>query len=375
MRTMFERRFTVRVAGAGAALLIGLSGQPARSAELLEGLTLDIAATAIYHAGDLEPVDDTDQLTGVIDGTLTYRPTNRDTFSSTASFAENNALNDEVPVSLAPFADDLEAALENVSNRDRDYLLTAWYRRDFDLGPRADFAFTGGLIDTTGYLDQNAYANDEVGQFQNDIFVNNTLLNLPSYDFGTAAEFSFGERWSATAVWFNGETQRAAGDRSFNYFGGQVGWHPTFEMGKGNYRAIAYTTDENFAAVGGGSEQLTGFGLSLDQSLGKIVGAFARAGWQDDDAAVAHDAHVSGGMEIGGNLWGRPQDNAGVGLAYLSGADGSGIDETYAAEGYVKFGVTEWADVSLDGQYIEDNLNNAADAEALIGSVRVNLIY
>lgn len=362
-------------ASAIAALVTAVGSHTAQSAELLEGLTLDVAATGIYQAGSFDPIDDDDQLTGVIDGTLTWQPTDKDTFSTTASFAENNALNDVAPVSLAPFADDLEDDLEDISNRDRDYLLTAWYQRQFDLGDKSDLAFTGGLIDTTGYLDQNAYANDEVGQFMNDIFVNNTLLNLPSYDFGTAAEFTYADRWSATAVWFNGETDGLTGDEGFNYFGGQVGWHPEFDLGAGNYRAIVYTTDDNFLASNGGTESLTGVGVSFDQELGEIVGAFARAGWQDDDAAVDHDGHVSGGFQIGGNLWGRPQDNAGVGLAYLSGADGSGIDQTYAAETYVKIGVTEWSSVSVGGQYVEDEIVNGADQEALIGSVRVNLIY
>jgi len=358
-----------------AALAAASAGGTAHAERLSEALALDIVATGVYQAGELEPASDEDELTGVVDGTLTFQPSDADTFSATASFAENNALNDEAPVSLAPFADDLEDDLENISNRDRDYLLTAWYRRSMNFSGQSGVAVTAGLIDTTAYLDQNAYANDEVGQFMNDIFVNNTLLNLPSYDLGAAAEVSLAGDWSANAVWFNGQVDRADGDEGFNYFGGQVGWHPEFALGEGNYRAIAYTTDENFAGNESGDERLAGAGLSLDQALGEVLGVFARAGWQDEDAAVDHDAHVSGGLQVSGHAWERPQDTAGIGLAHLSGAEGSGIDRTYATEAYFKVGLAPALDVTLGAQYIEDDLIGEPDAEALIGSLRVNIVY
>ena len=61
--------------------------------------------------------------------------------------------------------------------------------------------------------------------------------------------------------------------------------------------------------------------------------------------------------------------------AHLSGAAGSGLDATRAAEAYVELGVTAWANLTFDLQFIEDDVEAGADPQALIYGTRLNLFF
>lgn len=377
------RRFIASLAVSAVVLLPTLSQPGPWAYELTDQLAVDAVGTVVFQYGDFDDggVDDELEGTGVVDLALSYRPTPLDEFQAAASFAAGNALNDVAPLSLAPYADDLEDDLEDINGRGRDHLLTAWYRHEFPLGTGSGLALTGGIIDATAYLDDNAYANDEVGQFMNDIFVNSTLANLPSYDYGIAAELALAELWTADFVWMNSKTGNEdllgrVTEASFNYLGLEIAYHPETPLGPANYRLLAYTTDDSFIARDGtGREALLGVSLSLDQQLSEQLGVFARIGWQDEAVAVDHDLLVSLGASLNGALWGRAQDEIGVALAHLSGAAGSGLDATRAAEAYVELGVTAWANLTFDLQFIEDDVEAGADPQALIYGTRLNLFF
>lgn len=230
-----------------------------------------------------------------------------------------------------------------------------------------------GIIDTTEYLDDDAFANDEVGQFMNDIFVNSTLANLPSYDAGVALEFATGA-WSARGVYMSTKSDE---DRSYHYLGGQLGYTLQSDLGESNYRIYGFTTNDEFSSADGkgDDESLSGFGVSFDQELGEVVGAFARAGVPDDDAAVDHQRFGSLGLQFSGELWGRTNDQAGIGVAYLGGANDSGLDDTTALELYVKFQLTRLSDLTLDLQYAEDAKETEQDTEAMIAGARFNAYF
>jgi porin len=74
---------------------------------------------------------------------------------------------------------------------------------------------------------------------------------------------------------------------------------------------------------------------------------------QKIDAAVAYEKLFSGGMNISGKLWGREQDNIGVGYGYLDGGN-TGVDKTQVVEGYVRFVLNEYVALTLDAQYMDD---------------------
>ena len=135
-------------------------------------------------------------------------------------FAAGNGLNPVSPFALAPWAADLEADVKNINGRNRDHLLTAWVRRRFDLGNNMKLAVTGGIIDSADYLDGNAFANDEYGQFMNEAFVNAPTGFLPSYDWGGAVELERAPWSFRAAVMQVGENDDGSG---YTFYGGEAG--------------------------------------------------------------------------------------------------------------------------------------------------------
>jgi porin len=342
--------------------------------DINDKFSLESTLTGIYQYGDwnAEDVDDTGRGAGILNLGANFHPTSIDEFYVRLCFAAGNALNDIAPFSLAPYGGDLEDDLKNINGRNRDYLLEAWYKHTFALSESAPLGITGGIIDSTAYIDDNKFANDEFSQFMNDIFVNSTLANLPSYDLGGVAELGI-SNFSVKGIIMNSKNEY---DANYNYYALQLGYALDTELGEGTYRIYGFTTNEKFENWDGTEEKsLQGLGISADQQLGKIVGIFARLGWQDDSAVIDHDALYSGGVNINGNLWGREQDEAGIGYAYLSGADERDIDNTHSFEAYAKFQLTTFSDITVDIQYMSDNYKHEKDIDGFIYGVRVNAYF
>jgi porin len=110
--------------------------------------------------------------------------------------------------------------------------------------------------------------------------------------------------------------------------------------------------------------------LSFDQELGDILGAWIRFGWQDDSAAVICDNLYSGGVDISGKLWGREQDNIGIGYAYLDGANQE-LDSGNVFEAYVRFLLNEYFALTADLQYVKDNMKTGDDLKGFISGLRL----
>ena len=136
----------------------------------------------------------------------------------------------------------------------------------------------------------------------NEAFVNPPTAFLPSYDYGAALEFATGDL-GANAVLMNvGENDDG---RGYWFWGMQLGYQLSTSWGDGNYRLLIDGTSKDFLDPKGLNEEaLLGLTFSIDQELGETIGAFARIGWQQDDAAVDYSAVYSGGLNIGGTLWG-----------------------------------------------------------------------
>lgn len=171
-------------------LLILTSPILASAYDLNEKLSVEGTLTGVFQYVDLdiEGMDNKDRGTAVLDLGVNFHPAERDEFQITLSYAAGNGLNYLELFSLTPYADDLEDDLKNINGRNRDYLLEAWYKHKFVFSENVSLGITGGIIDATAYIDDNAFANDEIAQFMNSIFVNNSLANLPSYDLGGVAE-------------------------------------------------------------------------------------------------------------------------------------------------------------------------------------------
>ena len=296
---------------------------------------------------------------------LSLRPTENDEVFAKFGFAAGNGLNGATEFNLAPWAADLEDDVKDINGRNRDYLLTVWYKHSFELSDNNTLGLTGGIIDSTGYIDENAYANDEYTQFMNEALVNAPNGFIPSYDIGGAVEWEIGN-WDITAVGLNvGENEDG---KNFNFFAAQIGYKLNTSLGEGNYRLIVDGTSKAFLNADGEKESRMAAFLSFDQALGEIFGAWIRFGLQDDGALVNYDYLLSGGINITGRWYGRGDDNIGIGYAYLNGADDSDFDDTQVAEVYWRFVLNDYFAVTADVQYMADEFNNDEDDSAGMGT-------
>lgn len=359
-------------------LLLVTTSSVASAYDVNEKLSINGTLTGIYQYVDydVKRMDNKDGGAVLLDLGTNFHPTDSDEFQVMLSFAAGNGLNQNNPFSLTPYADDLEDDLKNINGRNRDYLLLAWYKHIFKFNENTSLALTGGIIDATAYIDDNAFANCETSQFMNQIFVNHKNVNIPSYDTGGAAELNI-SNFSIRVVFMNTKYEAAEEDfKNYNYYALQIGYALDTDLGKGNYRVYGFTTSKRFQDWDEtGEDRLKGFGISLDQQLSSIVGVFARAGWQDDAVVIDHQNAYSGGLNINGKLWGREKDEIGVGYAYLTGADKSHLNNTNAIESYIKCQISKFSDLSLDVQYINDKLRHDDDRNGFIYGVRVNAYF
>ena len=75
------------------------------------------------------------------------------------------------------------------------------------------------------------------------------------------------------------------------------------------------------------------------------------------------------------NCGGGENDEIGIGYAYLTGADDSDIDSTNAFETYARVNVSKFSDITIDIQYIDDNLKHEDNRKGLIYGVRANAYF
>jgi porin len=301
---------------------------------------------------------------------ISFKPTDTDEIFAKFGFAAGNALNDDTsPFVLAPWAADLEADVKSINGRNRDLLLTAWYKHIFKLSDHHTLGLTGGIIDATDYLGENDYAGDEYTQFMNEVFTNAANTFYPSYDIGGALEWEI-KNFAIKGVVMNvGEDSETS--NNFNFAGVQIGYRLDTALGQGNYRVIVSGTSKDFPdSQGTGQESLGAVEFSFDQQLGEILGAWVRFAQQKDDAAIDFKNLYSGGIDIKGQIWGRKQDN--IGLAYALLNDGNlDLDKTQAFEAYVRFVLNAYFAVTADLQYMKDDNKNASSPEGWIYGVRL----
>lgn len=298
---------------------------------------------------------------------ISFRPTGRDEVFTKFGFAAGNGLNGVTGFNLSPWAADLEDDVKDINGRNRDYVLTAWYKHTFSFSEGHTLGVTGGLIDATDYLDENKFANDEYTQFLNEAFVNAANAFLPTYDIGGTLELDMGN-WYVNVVGMN--VGKNDDGNNYNYFGGQIGYRLRTVLGEGNYRLIVDMTSRKFLDESGEKERLFGAFISCDQELGDIFGFWIRVGWQDDKALVDYNRLVSGGLNFTGKWYGREDDNIGIGYAFLNGKND--LDQTQVAEIYWRFVLNNYFAVTADIQYMRDKFTTGQnDIKGLIGGIRM----
>jgi porin len=310
-------------------------------------------------------------------GTLLVRPevdyalTERDHLHATIGLASGDGLDPETPFVLSAWSADLKSVVTDINGSGRNYLLTAWYRRAFDLGRTGELALTGGLVDATEYLDQNAFSNDELTQFMNAALVNGPNGFAPSYEPGAVLEWDL-EGWSVNGVlMYVGEN--AAGS-SCAYAGAQLGYRADTSLGEGNYRLyFSYTCDP--LSTSSAPDSVLAGTFSADQKLGQYVGVWTRLGESERGTSADYTSILSGGVNLTG-LWGGVRDELGLGYAYLDGGN-TGVADTAVFESYVRTGLFDTAFFTLDAQYMRDRYEAGAGSEVdgwVLGG-RVSLVF
>lgn len=346
--------------------------------EINDKLSIGGVMAGVYQYQDIDPKFDDFESVGrgslPIQPEISFTPTEKDQIFAKFGFAGGNGLNGKSPFILAPWAADLEDDVKDINGRNRDYLLTGWYKHTFQFAKDFTLALTGGIVDATDYLDENAYANDEYTQFMNEALVNAPNAFVPSYDAGGAVELKY-HAFSVKSVYMDvGENDDG---NSFSFYGVQLGYNLSTSLGEGNYRINANFTSKDFLdPIETYKEPRRALILSCDQELGEILAAWIRFGFQDDDAAVTYEKLYSGGLSISGKLWGREKDNVGIGYGYLKGGN-MDVDKTRVAEAYVRFGLNKYVALTLDVQYIDDDCvsGEGTDVDGWIAGTRMTVEF
>ena len=127
-------------------------------------------------------------------------------------------------------------------------------------------------------MDENTFANDEYGQFQNEVFVNAVTGNFVSYDIGGVAQWAIGNFSANGLIMDVGENEEG---NNFQYYALQLAYLLETGLGEGNYRLTGTLTSDNFLNADGDDddEALSALVFSADQQLGDIFGVFFAAGF------------------------------------------------------------------------------------------------
>lgn len=369
----------------GGMLLFGVTlcfASLAFGLEFGQKFTLQGDLTGVYQwlIHEKGSFDDKDRGSLAFDGRLSFKPTEKDEFSLRASFACGNGLKDVSPFALSPNADDLQDDLKDINGRGRDYLQELWYARSFGLLGTKGRIFLG-ILSASSFIDDNRFANDELGQFMNEALVNNPLANLPNYDYGLAFELEK-EPFNFKLVGMLSQTPEHElskfNKKEYLYLAAQVGFGLKTTFGEGNYRLYAFCTDRKFPDWKDEKKKpLMGIGISIDQDLVKEkLGAFFRLGYQDAGARVDYKTMVSLGIDYKFKTLGRGL-GGGLGWAYLRAPSRhEELKYTEVIEAYLSIPIYEKGEtslrVSLDYQFLRDELKEGSNKGHVFG-VRCNL--
>jgi len=361
--------------------LSSLSSYPTFAYDINDEFSINLLGLGIYQYGFFENnIDENGIDTGSLGrGTFgssiefDYHPNESNNLFIRWQFHAGNALNNIWQGPLPPIGHNLDNDLRNINGRRRDYLVEAWYQHIFEFHDSWSLAMTGGIIDGTVYIDDNAYGNDEVLQFMNNQFVNDSILVTPSYDYGGALELTAGPVALSFVSIFTRTNDED--NHSFQYHALQFRYTSQTSLGEGNYRLVAFTTDKRFTDSRETElESLRGIGITVDQQLGEQMGMFLRSYTQSNKASIDYGWDISGGLSLSGQLWNRPDDEIGIAYGYLAGGN-SDIVYSTVFEAYAKFSLCESANITLDIQSMRDELRNAPARTAIIPGVRFVFTY
>jgi high affinity Mn2+ porin len=233
------------------------------------------------------------------------------------------------------------------------YLCRAFIRQTIGLGGEKEasddglggtrsvrrLTFTVGHLSATDIFDSNAYAKDPRSQFLNWVLINNGAWDYPAdalgYTNGAAAELNT-RAWTGRLGIF--QMSKVANGIRMDWNLAHA-WSAVAEVERrysprGHAGAIRLLAYDQRARMGSYQETLNnpslgenivltaayrckyGFGINLEQEIGRNLGAFARLGWNDGKNQSYEftdvDRTATAGLALKGTRWRRREDTAGV---------------------------------------------------------------
>jgi high affinity Mn2+ porin len=281
--------------------------------------------------------------------------------------------------------------------------------------------FTVGKYAVFDIFDDNKYAHDSVNTF-----LNWTILDMGAFDdAGDSWSFTYG----ATAEWKQDWwTARAGVFQLSQKPGGQIiepvlfrQFQPVVEFEErhtileqpGKLKFLFYANDSFMGsynqavaegyAIGTTPDITTararrvkvGGGINLEQQITPSVGLFARLSMATDQYEVfdftSVERSASGGVQISGNLWGRPKDQIGIGgvlngisHAHANYLAAGGINDIILGDGalsysgerileaYYKYTIADGLHVSADYQFVDNPGYNLARGPVSLFALRLH---
>ncbi|WP_374568867.1 carbohydrate porin [Ideonella sp.] len=271
----------------------------------------------------------------------------------------------------------------------------AWGQLEWDLGggrfndlPGNRVEMNLGKIDLFGFFDQNAVAGDEGAQFLNNVFVHNPMLDsggdiaADAYGFAPGLRVAYidegedrGWGWGASlGVFGSGAAAHFSAGPRRPLVIGQLEFSPKLINGEphGSYRLYAWTNGQTTDLGGETAQRHSGYGLSVDQKLGREWNLFGRWG-QRTSGDGAFDKALTVGFEHGGRAWGRGSDAVGLAAGFVhtssEWAQATALDTSlvgFAAHGneqiveaYYRWKLSDHLELTPDLQWIRRAGGNA----------------
>jgi hypothetical protein len=257
-------------------------------------------------------------------------------------------------------------------------------------------SINGGKAEPLGFLDDNAFANDEGVQFVGKPFVNNTVLDSENeYTPLIGVKIQPVELLSLTLIgastsrpYVEGtaleNTAKSKYDNVFStpFIGGQITVSPKFGELEGNYRLYGWQAGYDHAKLDAGRNPIDGeeakgwgIGVSADQQISEMIGLFGRFGWNNEDVYVVK-WEASGGVNLKGLIPGRDEDTIGIGFAGLvPDSRFTEDDPEYHLELYYRIAVTENLAFTPDIQYVWNPGGDSDNDGVFAGMVRAEFNF
>ena len=226
-----------------------------------------------------------------------------------------------------------------------------------------DLTLKVGKIDVGAHLDNNAYAGSESTQFLGGAFIDNPAIEYGGslYLLGVNALYAASDSLDIQVGVFEEDSNFGdILDESFAYL--EFNFKPQFMDRPGNYRVYGFVNgdkDTKLDDAGARKTRNPGLGLSFDQEVSDNVGMFFRFGWQNPDTEAV-EAHYSIGSQIGGALWDRENDYAGIAIGQnfvaeqRGGTQATGINNSTEGhlELYYSYAFTDYLTISPHYQLV-----------------------